>query len=187
MEIKILRHKNKVKVPIKEDYHSLLDKRRVQLLSVINVLDGRICVTDTKQKYAMYKLQFSVPNGISNEMTELNRNKLINLLDKLEHDGKVIFIEELMNSLFTNIQQYKEMLLNELDKEKKNFNKIQGLQERISLMERMELEKKLVMVMFVDVDDISTFEENALNVYAYERLIHDDLLKMLQRLNNEIN
>ena len=187
MEIKLLKNKNKVKIPIQEDYHSLLDLRKVQLLSVINVIDGRVCVTDTKEKYAMYKLQFTVPNGISNEQTELNRNKLINLLDKLEHAGKVIFIEELMNSLFTNIQQYKEMVLNELEKEKKNFNKIQGIQNRIALMEQMELEKKLVMVMFVDVEDVPVFEENALNVFAYERLIHDDLLKMLKRLNNEIN
>lgn len=185
--LNLLKYRNEKKIMKEPDYHSFLTPRLINDLSVVNIEDDRICVTADKNRYGLYKVQFRIPNGISQETTSANKAMLIRLLDKMESKIKVIMLEELNNSLYDNILDYQQMMLIELEKENPDQNFVEGLSDRINIMRQLELEKKLVQLVFVDADYMNLFEVEAQHCLSYQRLVKGDLIQMLSRLNNGVN
>ncbi len=171
----------------KPDYHTWVTPRLINDCSIIEIKEERICETVTKNAYGLYKVQFRIPNGISKEVTTANKQALIRLLDKMENSLKVIMIEELNNSLFDNILDYQQIMLKEFEKEQPNEALIDGLNDRIAIMRQLELEKKLVQLVFVEQSSIDLFEAEAQRFLSFQRLVGNELIKMLERLNNGVN
>lgn len=165
-----------------EEYGDYLLKEAVSNVGTVDLLDHERVVTRDGTAYFVYKMMYLTPNGIDSTIDDQNHFEMVQVLNNLEHDFGIRYVNEIKSNLNENIEFFKRRLEEPISENLKEKIKI-----RIEVMEIFNDEKYVSLFLLIDTRDNDIFCRTSNNVISIEKYRGKKLIEFLRLLNNELD
>ncbi|MEG0978038.1 MAG: hypothetical protein RSC93_07230 [Erysipelotrichaceae bacterium] len=164
----------------KNKYRNFLLKQSVDSVGAVMLNDNKITTRDNTQ-YCVYRISYKTPNGIEKSIDDENHENMVQLMNSLEHEVKVLFPREKKDNLDNGIKYYVDLLLKE---ENKQIQEV--LEERIRIMKIFNAEKYVSTIFYVRVESDDIFRKTSKKFLNIEQIKDNKLIEFQSLLNNEM-
>lgn len=178
--MKLFKYKSEEKLKKQKDIRQDLLKKSVLENGIVDIDEKNYLLPQNDKKYAIYKIEFLISNGIDVQIDNENEERVNEVLKALEHDFKIVDMPIKKDNLNKNIDN----MLSILENNEVSKKRLEKIAERIEIMQFYNAEKYLTTFLLISQNDVEIFEKLAPNVFAIERLEKMDCIEILKRLNN---
>lgn len=175
------KYKGYVERPIENKHKDFLLQQSVDSVGVIDCTENGECRTKSNEIYKIYQLSFLTPNGLDNIIDNDNLDGLIQVMDILECDYKIMFPQIYKYMLSSNIEFYEECLKNE-----KHEGRRESIIHNIEIMKVFDKRKYVSELIYVNEKDVDKFIRIASNVCEVTEYDQTDCIDLFTRLNNKV-
>ena len=172
--------KKEIQIKKKDKYAEYVLKDSVEKLGAVAIDENDCVMTRNGVHYYVYRFYFETPIGIDEAMNRINKNYLQDMINALEHDFKVLFVNEAKNILNDNIAYFQKRLEQEQSQKMRTM-----IVQEIETLKMMNEVKTTNTVLFIHEDDDDILHKTAVGVLL-EKLNRSEIEELFFLLNNEM-
>ena len=173
-----LKHPKQLKRTNEESKKDYLLNKSVDETGLWKLEDGFLISKD-KERYKVFRIAYSTPNGIHAEVDIKNHKKMRLLMDTLQNSCKILFPKEEKNSLTKNIEFYMQKA-----KDEKDESRLEVLLNRIRIMKLWNETKYVSLIIFIHASDEDKFKKSAYSFLSVKEYVGDELIDFFATLHN---
>lgn len=175
------KYKGFVERPVKNIHNDFLLQQSVDCVGVIDCNENGECRTKNNEIFKVFKLDFLTPNGLDVSIDDENLDQLIQVMDILEFDYKILYPQLHKFMLNENVEFYEECLLKEV-----HSGRRESLIHNIEIMKIFNKNKYVSELIYINEKDIDKFIRVASNVCSVTEYDQMESTELFLKLNNKI-
>lgn len=169
-----------VRIKKKDKYSDYVLKDSVEKLGAVEVDENDCVMTRSGVRYYVYRLYFETPFDTDEMLNRINKTYLHEMVNVLEHDFKVLFLDEAKNILNENISYFQKLLETSTSQIRRTL-----LMQEIETMKVMNGVKTTNTILFIHEDDDDILHKTTVGI-VLEKLGRPEIEQLFSMLNNEM-